>query len=342
MKRHGLSDENDKAERSSQVIAVVGLGPLGRGIAACSLSRGFVVVGIDREEKHREALRNYLPDAVGQCLEAGLIEAGDAADWQTRLTLSEDLSSIMQASLVIESIAEDLPSKKKLLQEIEEIVAADVPIGSNTSAFPITTLQEGCRHPERIFGMHWSSHGHVTRFLELTPGEKTSPQVMEFATAMAGRLGKEAAVLKKDIAGFLCNRIGYAMYREAVHLLESGVADAEAIECSFRNSVGLWAAMCGPLRLMDVTGGGAFYAESIKGVLPTMANSTELQETLQSFIDQDAKGPKNNIGFFNYEEGDAAEWAERFTASILATRKYQEQHIRCDEADEGSEPAVSS
>ena len=64
---------------------------------------------------------------------------------------------------------------------------------------------------------------------------------------MVAELGKEPAVLKKDIAGFLCNRIGYAMYREAVYLLESGVADAEAIECSFRNSVGLWAAMCGPL-----------------------------------------------------------------------------------------------
>lgn len=333
---------NDKAERSNQVIAVVGLGPMGRGIAACCLSRGFAVVGIDREEKHREALRDYLPDAFGQCLAAGVIEAGDPADWQTRLELSGDLASIGQVCLVIESIAEELPAKKKLLREIESIVAADVPIGSNTSAFPITTLQEGCKHPGRVFGMHWSSHGHVTRFMELTPGEKTSPQIMEFATAMARQLGKEPAVLKKDIAGFLCNRIGYAMYREAVHLLESGVADAEAIECSFRNSVGLWAAMCGPLRVMDVMGGGAFYAESIKGVLPTMANSTELPATLQSFIDSDAKGPKNNIGFFDYEEGDATVWAERFTAAILAARQYQEQHIPCDEVEEMRDSVVSS
>ena len=157
---------------------------------------------------------------------------------------------------------------------------------------------------------------------------------MAFAAKMAERLGKEPAILKKDIAGFLCNRIAYAMYREAVHLLESGVADASAIECSFRNSVGLWAAMCGPLRVIDVMGGGAFYAESIKDVLPTLANSTELPATLQSFIDRDAKGPKNNIGFFDYNGGDqpdAAEWAKRFTAAVLATKQYQDQFIPCDE-----------
>ena len=329
---------NDKTRRSDQVIAVVGLGPLGRGIAACCLSRGFAVVGVDREQKNRDLMGDFLPEAVAQCLEAGISNASGVADWQARLKLSGDLVSIRQASLVIESIAEDLPLKKQLLLEVEGVVAADVPIGSNTSAFPITDLQEGCKHPERVFGMHWSSHGHVTRFMELTPGEKTSPQTMEFATAMAEQLGKEPALLKKDIAGFLCNRIAYAMYREAVHLLESGVADAEAIECSFRNSVGLWAAMCGPLRVIDVMGGGAFYAESMKGVLPTMANSTELPATLQSFIDNDAKGPKNNIGFFDYEEGDAAEWAERFTAAILATRNYQDQHLPCNELAEISAP----
>ncbi len=150
---------------------------------------------------------------------------------------------------------------------------------------------------------------------------------------MAERLGKEPAILKTDVPGFLCNRIGYAMIREAVHLLESGVADAASIDRSFRNSVGLWAAMCGPLRVMDVMGGGAFYAESIKGVLPTLANSTELPATLQSFIDRDAKGPKNNIGFFEYnggDEPDAAEWAKRFTAAILATKEYQDQFIPSD------------
>jgi 3-hydroxybutyryl-CoA dehydrogenase len=322
---------NGKTTRCAEVIGVVGLGTLGRGIVACCLARGFAVVGIDPEQGNRESLGDFLSGAAAQCREAGVIDADDRADWQARLELSGELASLGRACLVIEAIAEDLPSKKQLLQQMEGFIAANVPIGSNTSAFPITALQEGCKHPERIFGMHWSSHGHVTRFMELTPGEQTSPQTMEFAAAMAVRLGKEPAILKKDVPGFLCNRIAYAMYREAVHLLESGVADAEAIECSFRNSVGLWAAMCGPLRVMDVMGGGAFFGES---------NSTELPATLQSFIDRNAKGPKNNIGFFDYEDGDATKWAERFSAAILATKHYQDQFIPCD-APELSAAAAS-
>lgn len=333
---------NHETTQCDEVIGVVGLGALGRGIVACCLARGFAVVGIDPERSNRESLNEYLSEAAAQCLEAGVIDAADLADWQARLELSGEPASLRRACLVIEAIAEDLPAKKQLLQQIEKIIAADVPIGSNTSAFPITALQEGCNHSERIFGMHWSSHGHVTRFMELTPGAETSPQTMAFAVAMAARLGKEPAVLKKDIAGFLCNRIAYAMYREAVHLLESGVADAEAIECSFRNSVGLWGAMCGPLRVMDVMGGGAFYAESMKEVLPTLANSTELPSTLQLFMDRDAKGPKNNIGFFNYEKGEGAEWAKRFTAAILATKDYQDQFISCAEPELGTTAASQS
>ncbi len=336
---------SDETTRCDEVIAVVGLGALGRGIVACCLARGFAVVGIDPEQSHRESLRDYLPEAAAQCLEAGVIDADHSADWQARLELSGDLASIDGACLVIEAISEHLPSKKQLLEQMEESIPADVPIGSNTSAFPITALQEGCNHPERIFGMHWSSHGHVTRFMELTPGEQTSSETMAFAAKMAERLGKEPAILKKDIPGFLCNRIGYAMYREAVHLLESGVADAATIDRSFRNSVGLWAAMCGPLRVIDVMGGGAFYAESIKDVLPTLANSTELPATLQSFIDRDAKGPKNNIGFFDYNGGDqpdAAEWAKRFTAAILATKQYQDQFIPCDEPTQLGEPRMNT
>jgi 3-hydroxybutyryl-CoA dehydrogenase len=313
--------------RHDEVIGVVGLGAIGRGIVACCLARGFAVVGIDREQSNCQRLSVYLPEARAQCVEAGVIDADDPDDWQTRLELPADLASIGRACLVIEAITEDLPSKLQLLQEIEGIVPADALIGSNTSAFPITALQQGCTHPDRIFGMHWSSHGHLTRFMELTPGEQTSPQTMSRAAEIAARLGKEPAVLKKDVPGFLCNRIAYAMYREAVYLLESGVADAETIERSFRNSVGLWAAMCGPLRVIDVLGGGAFYAEAVKGVLPTLASSTQLPATLQSFIDRDAQGPKNNIGFFNYSEGDEAEWAKRFTAAILATKNYQDQFI---------------
>lgn len=322
-----------KTPTDREIVAVIGLGPLGCGIAACCLAHGFDVIGIDREQKNRERLVEYLPEAAAQCVQAGLVSTEDAVDFGQHTLVTEDMMPAQRACLVIEAITEHLLSKKQLLIELESVLDAHVPIGSNTSAFPITALQEDCQHPQRIFGMHWSSHGHLTRFMELTPGEQTSAETMAFAATMAGRLGKEPAILRKDVPGFLCNRIAYAMYREAVYLLESGVADADTIDRSFRNSIGLWAAMCGPLRVIDLMGGGAFYGNCINGVLPTLANSTELAPTLQSFIDQGAKGPKNNLGFYQYDQGDEAEWAQRFTAAVLAIKDYQDRYIPRDVPD---------
>ena len=132
------------------------------------------------------------------------------------------------------------------LIEIEAVVAADVPIASNTSALPITTLQEGRLHPERFLGMHWAEPAYATRFLELIRGQHTSDAAMTKANSLATALGKEPCVVAKDVPGFIVNRLGYAMYREAVNMLESGVADAATIDRAFRNACGIWASLCGP------------------------------------------------------------------------------------------------
>ena len=104
---------------------------------------------------------------------------------------------------------------------------------------------------------------------------------LQRAADLARRIGKQPSLVQKDVPGFIVNRLGYAMYREAVHLLELGVADVATIDESFRNACGLWAAICGPLRWMDITGGPARYARAMEAVLPTLCNSPELPETLR-------------------------------------------------------------
>jgi 3-hydroxybutyryl-CoA dehydrogenase len=147
---------------------------------------------------------------------------------------------------------------------------------------------------------------------------------------LAQQLGKEPALLKKDIPGFICNRLGYAMYREAIHLLEQGVADAATIDRSVRNSFGLWASFCGPFRWIDISGGAAFYARSMAGVLPSLADSHQLTATLTKMIELNAKGVKDSVGFYEYAAGDAAKWAEGFEASVVNTWRFQERHVPRD------------
>ena len=143
-------------------------------------------------------------------------------------------------------------------------VAPDVPIASNTSAIPITSLQEGRWHPDRFLGMHRFEPAHATRFLELVPGEYTCDATMNAAIALARRCGKNPSVLAKDIPGFIVNRLGYALLREALSLLALGVADAETIDRSFRNVCGVWSTVFDPLQWIDLTGGPVLHGECMK------------------------------------------------------------------------------
>jgi 3-hydroxybutyryl-CoA dehydrogenase len=122
---------------------------------------------------------------------------------------------------------------------------------------------------------------------------------METAAAVAGRCGKEPSVLAKDIPGFIINRLGYAMYREALNLLELGVADVETIDRSFRNVLGVWSTICGPYQWIDLTGGPELYAKAMARVLPTLSTANQLPSALGRLVDNHGAGVTNGHGFMS-------------------------------------------
>jgi 3-hydroxybutyryl-CoA dehydrogenase len=156
--------------------------------------------------------------------------------------------------------------------------------------------------------MHWAEPAYATRFLELIKGDQTSDAVVQIAEELGRQNGKEPSLLQQDIPGFIANRLGYAMYREAIHMLESGIADAETIDRAFRNACGLWATLCGPFRWIDITGGPALYAKAMGRVMPTLSATDELPKTLQTMLAENRRGVINGKGFYDYEPEDASRW----------------------------------
>jgi 3-hydroxybutyryl-CoA dehydrogenase len=289
-------------------IGIAGLGQLGRGIAACFLSHGYRVIAFDPSGAAREQARSYVQNAIEELVERAGFSETILQDWSTAFTEAESLAAFGPCRFVIESVIENAAIKSQVFDEIEAVVAREVPIASNTSALPISLLQSTRKHPERFLGMHWSDPAYATRFLELVRGEKTSDDAFASGVDLAAALDKQPALVRKDVPGFVANRMAYAMYREAVYLLESGVADVETIDRAFRNSVGLWASFCGPLRWIDITGGPWLYATAMKGVLPSLNNSPELPETLEAALKNEDFGTKNGRGFYSYEPADAERW----------------------------------
>jgi 3-hydroxybutyryl-CoA dehydrogenase len=291
----------------STIIGLAGLGFLGRGIATCLLTRGFHVVAFDTVPGAEETLSTYIEIAAAEIA----IFTGNAdslTGWRQRYKHAQSPADLHECGLVIESITEDLTAKKALFELLEEHIGPAVPIASNTSSLPITLLQAGHKHPERFAGMHWSSPAYATRFLEIIRGEQTNTETVDLIVQIATELGKDPAVVRKDVPGFIANRVAYAMYREALHLLETGVGDAETIDRACRNSLGLWTALCGPFRWMDISGGPALYGKAMESIIPDLSNESQVPATMQRMQEDDNRGALNGRGFYNYAPGSAAEW----------------------------------
>ncbi len=306
-------------------VGVAGLGLLGRGIAACCLAHGLRVVAWTQSDRPHHEAEAYIEKAIADLIRRAGFDPDLADSWRAVYTPVDSLQALRDCDFVIESVTEDLAIKQGVFDQIEEVVRPDVPIGSNTSSIPITQLQRPRRHPERFIGMHWAEPGHATRFLEIIRGELTSDDTVAATSELARRFGKDPSLVQKDVPGFIVNRIGYAMYREAAHMLEAGIADVETIDQSCRNAFGLWAGLCGPFRWIDITGGPELYARCMERVLPTLCNDgTGLPAPLETLKQQGAAGQPTGSGFYSYDE-NSPDWQERYHEFVWRMREVMEE-----------------
>jgi 3-hydroxybutyryl-CoA dehydrogenase len=289
---------------------VVGLGLMGTSIATCLLAAGHRVVGIDKDASRRRNLKRHVSALVRNMRREKLL-AKDPASVLRQLSTSDDFGALRDCGLVIESIFENLSEKREVLRKIEDAVSPEALIGSNTSALPVTELQRGARHPERILGIHWGEPAHILRFLEVICGEQTDPRNAEKVMRLASRWRKEPTLVRRDVRGFITNRIMYAMLREAFYLVENGYATVEDVDRSMRNDMGYWITMAGPFRYMDLTGIPA-YAAVMRDLLPDLCRSQETPKLMQEAVASGARGTSNAKGFYKYTPVEAKRWEKRF------------------------------
>src|SRR5581483_2127757 len=195
-------------------VAVVGLGLMGRSIAACLLGAGHRVTGITNDPASRDQARQRVREFLDEMVAEQLAQASAAALME-RFSVSASYPDLSGCSIVFESVTEDIELKRSIFRDIEAVVPAATIIATNTSAIPISLLQDNAQHPERFVGIHWDEPAHITRFMEIIPGVRTAPAFIERVVLLTPFWNKEASVLKRDIRGFITNRISYAMFREA-------------------------------------------------------------------------------------------------------------------------------
>ena len=159
-----------------------------------------------------------------------------------------------EADYVVEAVLEDLPLKQKLFAEIEKYVRPDTILASNTSVIPITKIMQGLKRRERALGTHWWNPPFLVPLVEVIETQWTSPAAVDFTMKLHAAAGKKPAHVKKDVPGFIGNRLQHALWREAIALVEHGICDAETVDNVIKASFGRRLAVLGPLENADMVG----------------------------------------------------------------------------------------
>ena len=299
---------------------------MGSSIATCILAAGHTVTSLvktmDQAEEARQRILGYLEE-----LEEEEMLQGQPKEVLGRLTITDDVALLKDHDVVIESIIESVEEKRSVYRRLETVLSPTAIIGSNTSAIPVTVLQEGLQHPERVLGIHWAEPAHITRFMEVICGDRSELHFAEAIVALAESWGKEPSLLRKDIRGFITNRIMYAMLREAFHLVEKGYATMEDVDRSLRNDLGYWITFAGPFRFMDLTGIPA-YQTVMKDLFPDLDNSTATPPLMEKKVSDGALGVRNAKGFYPYTPESAEHWERTFIEFSYDIRKLAEKYAK--------------
>jgi 3-hydroxybutyryl-CoA dehydrogenase len=234
-------------DRQELKIGVVGGGLMGHGIAYLFAAAGHQVAVFEPSAEIRASLAARL-QAIADLL------ADDPALLQ-RIAARDTLAPAVQnAAFVFEAAPEKLPLKQQIFAELEKVAAPDAILASNSSAIPSTEIGRHLAHRERVIGTHFWNPPHLVPLVEVVQNEKTSADVVQRTMALLRDAGKTPVHVRRDVPGFVGNRLQHAMKREAIALVAAGVCDADTIDVVVREGFGARTAVLGPMEQSDLVG----------------------------------------------------------------------------------------
>ncbi|MBL8899460.1 MAG: 3-hydroxyacyl-CoA dehydrogenase family protein [Planctomycetes bacterium] len=280
-----------------EVVAVLGAGTMGHGIAQVVAQAGSTVRLYDVEERFARAGLERIGANLAKGVEKGKLSAADREATLARLTAHADLAAAARgAALVIEAAPEKLELKQNLLSQCAAVAAPDAILATNTSSLSITRIASAIPRPERVVGLHFFNPVHLMELLEIVHGERTSPEIVERSKRFAAAIGKTPIVVR-DAPGFASSRLGIAIAMEAIRMVESGVASAQDIDTAMK--LGYRHPM-GPLELTDHVGLDVrlAIAEYLHQELGAVFDPPAL---LRKLVAEGRLGKKSGRGFYEWK-----------------------------------------
>jgi 3-hydroxybutyryl-CoA dehydrogenase len=304
-------------------VAVVGGGTMGHGIAQVFALAGFEVSLTDSDPKVLESAIPRIQANLEVFLENEFVSQDEAAAVPLRIALTPNLAeAVARADFVFEAVFEDLEVKHRVFRQLEVHCPARAIIASNTSSFCARDMAVALARPERFLVTHFWNPPHIMPLVEVVPGKHTSDETVRTTLALLKDAGKRPALVRKDVPGFVGNRLQHALRREAIAIVAQGIATPEDVDLVARLSFGLRLFLLGPLETVDL-GSGLDLTLAIQSyLLPELDRSTEPLPLVRDKVARGELGAKTGKGFYDWSPGQAARAIQRRDEALLEMLKW--------------------
>ena len=313
--------------KNIEQAVVIGSGQMGPGIAYTLASVGCRVTIYARTSESVERGMDRCQAVADRLREAGFISNREAARILENISGTTKLEpAVALADLVIESIAEDLEIKQELFSRIEKICRDETILTSNTSGLPATELARLLKQPNRFAVTHFWNPPHLMPLVEVVKGEKTSQQTVDALVAILEEAGKKPVVVLKDTPGQLGNRLFHALLREAIWMVQEGIASVEDVDTAIKNGLGRRFPVYGALEHQDVAGLDTVFAVQ-SYMCKALCSDTEPAQFLQKKADAGDFGVKSGRGFYDWTKRDIQSLLEKRDSFLIEMLKSEAASI---------------
>ncbi|WP_321950751.1 3-hydroxyacyl-CoA dehydrogenase family protein [Paraburkholderia bannensis] len=294
------------------VAGVIGTGLMGVGIATQCALHGLRTIVHDVDAARLASVNAKAQAVLDELIDAGRIDSATRDAALARIETSTQLDVMAQAQFVFEAVPEVLELKHRLYAQLNDVLASDAILASNTSGFEPDRLAQALHAPQRFVIAHFWNPPHMIPLVEVVPGSATAPDVTARTEALMSAIGMEPVVLAKAIAGFVGNRLQFAVLREALNIVRSGAASPEVVDRVMKASLGRRWSIVGPLESADM-GGLDTFVDISSHLMPELAKDEDVIELLREQVDAGRVGVRSGAGFY--------EWDEAHLARVKAARR---------------------
>ena len=307
-----MTAETSTEAKTALVVAVVGAGTMGAGIAGELARAGCPVRLVDLSDELLQQGLQRLDAAQRVLIEAELLTAREAVEARERVTTLTSLRSACDgADLLIEAVSESMSVKQEMFRRFDDWCPPTAVLASNTSGLSVTEIAAATQRPELVAGLHFWNPPHIVPLVEVTRGRQTSEATAGLLMDLARRVGKRPILVRHDVPGFVGNRLQNAVMREAMHILQEGNASAADNDVAMTAGPGLRYGFLGPLLTADLVGLDVFHSIS-SYLFAQLCSDQDPPALLTELVSKGQLGAKTGAGFYPYADQDLSE--------IIATR----------------------